>query len=337
MALVSIALLACRTPERNPPRPVPTDHTALVEPGHSGTTSTDSAGDSASSAAHTGLPPDCLALPAGPRPFTSTTVLSTEEDFDFDATGLLLAQNYNSIAGIDRYGTRTVVATGLTGDAAGIRVAPSGDFVYASPDDGRLVGVSRSTGGSRTLASGLRFPNSVEMSVDGVAYVAEFAPNGRIVSVDLYTLAAEELGRMDYVNGMTLSMDEQVLYLASSSAYWAGPTTIHAVDRQPGGGFGGGARVVVQSPALVTSLAVDACDNLYLLSYLDGRVFRYSESTAVLEQLADLGGGGYAGFSSIRFSPGLGGFSTTSLYATNRLRVFEIDLGVEGRHVLHTP
>jgi hypothetical protein len=338
MTLVLPLLVAgCTRPGPGPNPPPdgddPTEHTAhtAVPPapqtGETGTT-----GDTAG---HTGLAFDCSTVPAGPRPFTSTSAITTEEDFDFDGVGLLLAQNFYSIKGTDRYGAVEIVATGLSGDAAGIRVAPNGDFVYASPNDGRLVGVTRYTGASRTLLSGLRFPNSLEMGTDGMLFASEFWNNGRLVWFDTTTLASGELGHLDYVNGMTLSMDEQVLYLASADAYWSGASVIYAVDRQPDGTFGGGVRRVADCPTLVTSLAVDVCGNLYMAAYYDGRVFRFTESTGTFELLADLGGGGYGGFSSIRFSPGLGGFSPTSLYATNRAQVYEIDVGVEGRHVLH--
>lgn len=324
--------LACTDPRpRPPPRDDAPAHSASAHSGGPTSPTGPTGGTADTGSAHTAEPFDCSTIPAGTRPFISTDVISTEEDFDFDATGLLLAQYNYSIKGTDRYGNVQVVATGLSGDAAGIRVAPSGDFVYASPDDGRLVGVARATGGSRTLLSGLRVPNSLEMDSDGVVYAAEFTANGRIVALDTNTLVDEELGRLDYVNGMTLSMDEQVLYLASSTSYWYGQTTISAVDRQPDGSFSG-LRHIVDCPTFVTSLAIDVCGNLYMVAYNDGRVFRYTESTDTFEQLADLGS--FGGFSSVRFSPGLGGFSTTSLYATNRARLYEIDLGVEGRHVL---
>lgn len=333
--VIAGVLVACRHEGPNPHHRDGTDddptavhtgwaHTALD---HTGLPSGETA------ALHTGGVPACDTLPTGPVGVTSSDVISTEEDFDFDATGLLLAQNYSSIVGTDRYGATTVVATGLSGDAAGIRVAPNGDFVYASPDDGRLVGVSRANGGSRTLLSGLRVPNSVEMDTAGIAFVAEFWSNGRIVWLDTNTLESGEVGRLDYVNGMTLSNDERVLYVASANGYWTGPTTIYAADRAKDGTFSG-LREITQLPTLVTSLAVDDCDNLYLLAYNDGRVFRYDVAADVFTELANLGGIGYAGFSSIRFSPGLGGFSTTALYATNRLRLYEVDVGIGGRHVL---
>lgn len=335
--LALVALVGC--PKEPTEDHVPHDDVAVTHTGdaHSGASPaghTGSTADTGTGTAHTGVGYDCSAIPAGPRPFVSTNAITTEEDFDFDATGLLLAQYFYSIKGTDRAGNVQVVASGLSGDAAGIRTGPNGDFVYASPDDGRLVGVQRANGATRTLVSGLRFPNSLEMSTDGVLYAAEFWQNGRIIAYDTLTDATTDLGRMDYPNGMTLSMDEQTLYIASASAYWSGQSTIWAVDKAKDGTFGG-VRLVVDAPVLVTSLAVDVCDNLYLISYNDGRVLRFTESTGVFELIADLGVQFGAGFSAIRFSPGIGGFDETFLYATNRSRVYEVEVGVQGRHVLN--
>ena len=42
----------------------------------------------------------------------------------------------------------------------------------------------------------------------------------------------------------------------------------------------------------------------------------------------------WEGYCAARFGPGIGDWSRTTLYVSNRFAMYAIDVGLEGRHVL---
>jgi hypothetical protein len=326
---VTLLLLACVPPPAPPREPV--DEVDPTVRAHSATSAADHTALLDTMGGHTGVPDGCAPEPEQDEVFPHTRrAIATEEDFDFDGSGLLVAQYYTTLRGIDLVQDPVILATGLEDDAAGIRVAPGGALLfYASPSYGTIVAVDRLDGNSWNVLYEVTNPRSLEMGLDGLLYVAEYTPDGRILTMDTTSRDVLLVGRLSYPNGMTLSMDEQVLYVSAGQ----GRSTLYAFDRQPSGRFDPRPRRVLESDGVVLSLATDVCDNLYLLSVRGGSVHRYRPDTGALRLIAELPTDDL-GFSAIRFSPGIGGFDGTHLWATNRSAVFEIEVGIAGRHVL---
>jgi sugar lactone lactonase YvrE len=274
--------------------------------------------------------PACLEPPpAAPRPFEALPVL-TEEDFDFDAEGRLVAQDLDALVGYTRDGALTVLSPAVEGDPAGIRVLPTGDVVVAHPALGTVSLVDGATGGVTMVLGGLQSPNGLEVGRDGAVYVSEFVRGGGVRQIDPYTGAFEILTRAGSINAIALSPDERVLYLSD----WSYPTFgVVAIDRRPDGSWDDAVRTVVTDLPAVQGLSTDVCGNLYAVDYSDGGVYRIDPATGAVELLVEVGTLPTV-FSSARFSPGIGDFRRTSLYVTDRTAVYEIDIALPGHHPL---
>ncbi len=176
-----------------------------------------------------GAPPDpCDALvPAqeGGVPFDTLTGYSGSEDFAFDAEGALVSVDQNGNLTRQPRGEASQLISPGFGDTAGIRILENGDYVLANVELGSLMRITPQ-GGQSTILSGINYPNGVEVSLDGVVYVAEH-DSGRVREVDAdtgeFTIIAEDLLNP---NGLSFSPDQQTLYVGSF-----GGGTLHALHR----------------------------------------------------------------------------------------------------------
>lgn len=296
-------------------------HTSSTgETGHTGDTAT------------TATVVDCSLL-VEPEDITwsSTDTIVTEEDFDFDAQGYLLMQRQGDLQGVDRYGVSHPIAPG-TGDPTGVRSLASGIIALAKFTD--VVLVDPSSGASRTLLSSMSNANGLEAGEDGMLYVAENSDPGKVRMIDPMTGAFEAVAQAPFPNGIVLSHDEQVLYFTSSNGYFGDVTRIMSVARDANGDWDDSTlEILYTRDAYVGSLTIDACDNLYGVEYMTGRVFRRLAQSGEVQELGDLGSGA---FSALHFSPGLGGWDLNTVYVTSRGTFYAAATGVPGSHV-HTP
>lgn len=287
--------------------------------------------------AHTGVAETsdpCATPPSGPFGWVSSDAVHTEEDFDFDTTGLVLSQRLTNLVGIERDGTTHVVATQIGQDAAGLRTLPDGVHVaVAQPDTGAVRLVDLATNGSFTLLGGLDFPNGIEVDSDGQIYVSEFVRRGRVRQVDPLTGHATVLATLDYPNGMAFSPDEQTMYVVSSEGLVGfGGSTIYALHRLPDGSWGPELATFRAAGTTLGGVTTDTCGHLYAIEYTGGRVVRLDPTDASPTEITTLPGAGF--WSSLRFAPGYGGWPRTEVYATNRRELYGIEVGIPGRHVL---
>lgn len=319
------------TSSTQPTDAAPTDTPALTgDTGTPGTTPGDPTG-------HTGTEGTvdlCAQPPEGPFGWVSSDYVHTEEDFDFDTTGLVLSQRLANLVGIERDGTTHVVATQIGQDAAGLRTLPDGQHVaVAQPDTGALRIVDLATGGSATILGGLTFPNGIEVDSDGQVYVSEFVRRGRVRQVDPLTGDQTVLATLDYPNGMAFSPDEQTMYIVSSGGLVGfGTSTIYTLQREPDGTWGSTLGTLRTSETTLGGMTTDLCGNLYVIEYTGGRVMRLDPAGATVTEITSLPGAGF--WSSLRFAPGFGGWPRTEVYATNRRELYGIEVGIPGRHVL---
>ncbi len=334
-----LAILACADPT-TPTGPTDVTETEDTTPPwlHSGVDHSTPAGehsglhsaDSGHSAATPAI--DCsVDPPQGPFPYTSTAIIRTEEDFDFDATQYLLTQRLSALAGITRTGVEDILAANIGSDAAGIRSLPTGEVLVAQPDSGTVRRVDLRTGGSVAVLTGLTAPNGIEVASSGASFVSEFVPNGRVREFNPFTGDFQVIATLSQPNNMVLSPDEQTLYVVTSQG-WYGSGNVVALDRDGNGGWSA-PRDVFRGNEFLGGITVDLCGDLYLTQYSTGRVFRLRIPEGTPELIAELPRL-YGSYSAAHFSPGLAGWSTHELYVTNRSQFFVVDVGVEGRHVL---
>ncbi|MEQ1501844.1 MAG: hypothetical protein ABMB14_06420 [Myxococcota bacterium] len=327
-------IVGCTGPAEPRPEPVDpaTDAPSTPTDPQGGTGATGVTGDTGPTDTAPPIDPACVDLPPA-GPFVVTTLpIRTEEDFDFDLHGNLVAQRNNDLVAFRAEGGPPApIAVGINSDPAGIRALETGDFVIASPATGSLIRIDGVTGGSVVIASALSFPNGLEVSTDGMVYSTEFLGRGDVRRVDPYAATAEVVVE-SAANAVALSPDEDRLYLSRFSYTGATGGTVGYVGRGSDGAWSEPFVTLLETETLVEGLVTDICGNLYGVDSSYGRVFRIRVDDGVVEPIATLDGVGT--FSSARFGAGYGGFSRTTLYVTNRERIYAIDLGIAGRHVL---
>jgi sugar lactone lactonase YvrE len=318
-ALLALSLAGCQTPEARGGRQAVLTGVHTGDTGDTGDTSVPATGD-------TGIPEDpCLAEPPPPGALQSLPI-STEEDFDFDAGGLVLAQGGSALVGWDIDGGSRVVAVNIGPDAAGIRVLPSGQVLVALPETGTVRRVDPTTGGTALVLTGLSSPNGLEVGVDGQAYASEMAGD-RVRRFDPLTGEGEIIAEIPRPNGLALSPDERTLYIGSDAG---GAGRVSAIERGDDGAWSPTPTSLFETDSL-PALATDVCGNLYAVEFATGRISRRRIRDGAVEELLDLPTGQT---SSVRFAPGRGDWSRTALYITDRHTLYALEIGIPGRHVL---
>jgi len=137
------------------------------------------------------------------------------EDFGFDAEGWLVSVDGNgNLVRQDAAGELEVIFPSVGRETAGLRILANGDVAVNVVNNGSLVIITPG-GGSRTLLSGLRYPNGLEVDGEGFLYVSE--QGGRqIRRVDPETGEFTVIARgLQAPNGLGFSPDFQTLYVAN--------------------------------------------------------------------------------------------------------------------------
>jgi sugar lactone lactonase YvrE len=306
--------------------PVDSGTTFVVDTGAGGgtTTSTGSTGDSA---VDTGLYAYDCSQPAPAIGQVNATSFVTEEDFDFAPAGFLVSQSWQNIEGLDAKGNVYIYAANVGSDPAGLRFLSTGDLAVAQPDLGGVLWIDAKTGAKNNIASGLTFPNALAADRSGYLYVTEYANNGRVMQIDPYTGDIWPVAsNLDFPNGIELSPDEQRLYV--SEAPWGGGGRIFVVPRLADTTWGVPELFFETNSSQFYTIGIDVCENLYVVDYSDGELYRISKD-GVAEHLLDVDSWG--SYSAMRFGNGVGGFERTDLYVTRRAELYRIPIGIPGK------
>jgi sugar lactone lactonase YvrE len=274
-------------------------------------------------------PPDaatvaCDQLPTPPVHVSATLQdFSGAEDFAFDGEGNLISIDAaGNLTRQPRNGPRTVVVPNAAQTGAGTRFLANGDLVVASVEEGAVVRITPA-GGKQVLASGIAYPNGIEVDREGAVYVAEH-DRGRVLRIDpsagMTTVIAEGL---EFSNGLSFSPDYRILYVGSF-----GGGTVHAIARNEDGSWPAAtasppvllAQVPTTSgPTMVDGggldgVTVDACGNVYVTEYLLGNVWRISPTGAV-DLLVTLPS---EWIPNLHWGVGVGGWDAKRLYVIER-------------------
>lgn len=347
MLMATLLLLACGTPEEEAPRgplttgttpsTTTTDDTATVPdtttgPTFTATTTLATSGTTAATGgADTGLYAyDC----SQPNPAVGTaqgTDFLTEEDFDFDPRGFMVSQRGNNIEALDAKGQVHIYAANIGSDPAGLRVLSTGDLVVAQPDLGGVLWVDAKTGAKTAIASGLSFPNALAVDRDAYVFVSEYSNNGRVIQYDPYTGDQwAVVGNLDRPNGIELSPDEQRLYVVEAPL--GGASTVWVIPRLSDTVWGQKELFYEMGSGSFLTVGIDVCENLYLVDYSTGELFRIAQD-GTRERLLDIDT--FGSYSSVRFGNGTYGWERTDLYVTRRAELYRIPIGIPGKRPVY--
>jgi hypothetical protein len=254
----------------------------------------------------------------------------TGVDFDFDIFGRLVTTIGHQLVAFDASGHANVIDQVLGDSPLGVRSLPTGDLLMAMPELGTLRMINADTGDLQTVMGGMSHPYALEVAMDGMVYVSDYGPDGRIYELDVASGEATVIAEAPYVLALALSSDEQTLYMSSTTEQFSDAGRITAIDRDAAGEWSPEVRFVYGNGYRVDAITSDACGYLYVGGW-QGRLIRIRQSDDLVEQLVDLP---TWSLYAARFGPDLGGFGRTQLYLTDGSQLFTVEMGLDGRHVL---
>jgi hypothetical protein len=273
--------------------------------------------------------PDCDALPAPPFDVQRVQAYSYE-DLDFDQDGHLVGNNGQHVYKSNYDGTAEIWAANLQFEA-GMRMLPDGTLVICLDTRGSLM-LLHPDGSRETLIGDLSYPNGLEIGQDGRIYVAE-SSGARVRRVDPKTGESLVLtqGVVQAPEGLAFNADFTALYVNSQAT-----GTIYKLPMTPEGEPNGPIEVwATNVGGALVGMAVDICDNLYVIDYSSSQVLRYApDGTPEGPVLQGRDFGGFAYLPNMKWGSGLGGWSDHKLYivdAGDTTNTFEVDIGVRGK------
>lgn len=272
------------------------------------------------------VPYDCAGgVPAGPLTGTVVPDVITTEDFAIDTDGRLVASDLDG--NLLRYTAQGSVSVFVpdAGDTRGIEVLLDGNVVITNGGLSTLISVD--TAGTLTTITPIgSAPAGIDVAADGTLYVAdistggiyEILPDGTITN-----LGPIETGVSHSTYGVALSVDESTLYVSLNSS-----DAVYRLQRGPTGLWGQPEPWVTVSGFALGGMAVDACDNLYVISTFGCNVSRVTPAGAT-ELLAELDLFGYC--PGLGFGRDVGGWDPLVLYATTYGTLVALEVGVPGK------
>jgi sugar lactone lactonase YvrE len=272
------------------------------------------------------VPFDC-AQPLAPGPMQAVPVpgVITTEDFAIEPGGGLVASDWDrNLLRYDPAGNVTVLVPDAA-DTRGLDVLPEGDLVITDEATNQLRRVTPE-GVMTPIGSAGSSPSGIDVGSDGAVYVGDIA-TGHIYQL-LPDGTLNDLGRVDpggiQSYGAALSIDEQTLYV---SQYNGGG--LYRLQRDAQGAWGPSSLWVTVDGIGLAGMAVDACDNLYVIASIGCQVFRVTPAGDI-EQLADLQvPGNYC--PSLGFGRDVGGWDPLTLYVSTYETLAALPVGVPGK------
>jgi sugar lactone lactonase YvrE len=263
----------------------------------------------------------CGDLPPLPWAFRLQPGPPASEDFTFDNEGYLVALSKNNLVRMARGGPPQLLASNVAINGTGVRVLPGGDFVVADEVRGVVQRID-AAGGRRNVGTNIRGPNGIQLGPGGQLYVTDLS-GGNLYRIDPQGGTATLLSFVvDDADGLVFSSDYRTLFVNS---YGLGE--IHRLAVNADGTVGPPARFVegVGNP---DGMTIDACGNLYVAGYGDGKLRRVAPDGKV-ELVADFQMGT---ITAVNFGSGAQGWDSRALYVMNYASggVFEVKVGVRG-------
>lgn len=334
-----IALASCAS------EPTPAPASAPSDSAPSATADTGSGSGSPPATSLPSVPPsvlyppapyDCAdGVPSGVPTVRQLPRVDTTEGIAFDLVGYLIAESATSDGSLIAWtlaGEGHLFSPGV-GSARGLNLANDGDVLIASGASPEVWGADAASGQTYRLASlpgtgpgSTRAPTELDVAADGTLAVGTLFGEAFAVTPDGAVHALGTVG----TNGMgaAFSVDQSRIVFGQ----WDPGQPMLWVSDRGAAGFGQVAPwAAVPSAGTLSGIAVDACDNVYVV---DERcdVFRVSpDGDAALLVAMGPSLARHTECRTLAFGRGLGGWDAYRLYASTYGEVAEIDVGVPGR------
>jgi sugar lactone lactonase YvrE len=275
---------------------------------------------------------DCSEIPPVPVGFTTITNVVSGEDIVFDDEGNLIGMSGGDLYKSTKTGGSVIWVSGA-GCYSGLRAQqPSGDLVCNGSDT--LLHFDKETGAKTVAATGLAYPNGIEVDLDGFAYVSE-QNSGEVTKVDpdtgeTWTIATG----LSAPNGMSFSPDYKTLYVGS---FCGG--VIYKIEFDDAGQPGAATEFINAADGAALGMTgcfdgmgVDACGNVYVCDYGVINVYRISPDGETIEIAVDLSPPS-SWIPNMQWGSGLGDWDENTLYVADIMgAVYEVDLGVPSKY-----
>ncbi|MEQ1503680.1 MAG: hypothetical protein ABMB14_15685 [Myxococcota bacterium] len=272
-------------------------------------------------------PYDCAAgVPPGPFAPTTLSRVVTTEDLAFDLDGWLVASDLaGNLLRYDAAGNLAVWVPNLA-NTRGIDLLPDGAVVLSNETLAQLTRIDPASAAATSIAPTGASPAGIDVAADGTVYVGDLASGGVFEVTPAGDVTALWPPSSTFVQayGVALSVDEQTLYAAPFN-----DRALYRLVRDPAGGWRAPDRWVKLPQHLLTGVAVDACDQLYVLG-ADCHVYRIDPATEGVETLTELPVPGQF-CANLAFGRAVGGWDPYSLYVTTYDDVVRLEIGVPGR------
>ncbi|MFA6451549.1 MAG: SMP-30/gluconolactonase/LRE family protein [bacterium] len=168
--------------------------------------------------------------------------------------------------------TVKLFAEGLT-KAAGLACGPKGDLYAAEYGAGSVAMVSADGKTKKTLASGFKNPNGIAAASDGSVYMSD-STAGVVVKILPDGTVEKLLDGINFANGLLLSPDESLLYIAQ--------TTPNKVIVTPLAGENKGKKKTYASKlSMVDGITGDADGNLYACLFSKGEIAKVDKDGVI--------------------------------------------------------
>lgn len=273
---------------------------------------------------------DCSALSDVPLSMTVYDI-ETTEDFDFDAEGRMVFAQWlgSALFGVDEQLNIDLISANID-DTRGISVLHDGTIITAYIGTGVVALIDPSNGAQTPLITGLGSPNALEVGPPGTIWFSETSGTPRVREYDIVSGTTTPVATgLSYPNGLVVDADFDTLYLSDSSQ------GVYRVDRLPTGEWGD--KELLFNPVGFGSydaMEIDACGNLYVLSFTSGRLMRMDPDEVPLQpvEVANLDTPNAFLWNAMHWGSDRGGWRRDTLYVTNRDKVFALELGVPGKN-----
>jgi len=277
---------------------------------------------------------NCSDQPTPPFDFTTISVVSGE-DIAFDDEGNLIGMSGGDLFKSTKDGVSTVWIPGA-GCASGLRAQqPSGDIVCNGPDT--VLHFDKEDGTKTVVATGLSYPNGIEVDLDGFSYHSE-QTSGEVTKVDPDTGESWVIASgLSSPNGMSFSPDYRTLYVGSfcggiiykiefDGSGEPGPATEFITASSPEGS-------AVGMTGCFDGMGVDCCGNVYVNDYGIINTYRISPDGETIEIAADLSPPS-SWIPNMQWGSGLGGWDRNNLYVADIYgAVYEIPVGIPSKYL----
>jgi gluconolactonase len=165
--------------------------------------------------------------------------------------------------------TVKLFAEGYKGPA-GIACGPKGDLYIAGYGEGNVAFISADGKTKKILASGFKTPNGIAAASDGSVYMSD-STSGIVVKITPDGTVEKLLDGINFANGLLLSPDESLLYIAQTTPNKVIVTPLTGENK-------GKKKTYATKMQMVDGITADADGNLYGCLFSKGDIAKVDKA-----------------------------------------------------------